>query len=464
MAVFTGNGSAASPSITFSSDTDTGIFRAGENALTIATGGNPQLRVSSDQVLIGQEFIPSGSGPAGNSNAQVTAGLGSLTLYRSDNTNTGVGLTLGKNRGTSPSNLSPVLNGDAVGAIHFIGSDGTTGGSEVVTLTAQCLRDVVPGSGVVKGRLRLFVRDFDGDMFETLTSKTEAGGFTITTNNADPISIASYEGQGEEDSRPNWTQSSANGTRLAPTKTLTGERLLGILARGHTGTEFATGVTSFYSASIEFRAQEDGDQGNGTNIWFRTAPTGVNSSRTTRMVVRHDGKVGIGVVAPTNQLQLSTDSAGKPGTNTWTITSDARIKDNIEDADLTTCLEIVKNIPLKRFKWKDEVYSSEMVEDRHKLGWIAQDVQPVFPKAVKEKEFRYGQVYETIPGKDPVYNEDGEILEEGTEGQTVLVSEQVISDCLDLNSDQIYAAMFGAVQKLIEKVEDLEYQVSQLGS
>jgi hypothetical protein len=151
------------------------------------------------------------------------------------------------------------------------------------------------------------------------------------------------------------------------------------------------------------------------------------------------GNVGIGIGSPSYRLQLATDSAGKPSTNTWTVVSDERIKEDIELADLDMCYEAVKNIPLKRYKWKDDVYTEEQVADRHKIGWIAQDVEAVFPKAVGTHEFKYNQVFE-----------DGE-----------LVSEDVIEDCRDLNADQLYAAMYGTIQKLIAKIEALEAQVAQ---
>jgi hypothetical protein len=155
---------------------------------------------------------------------------------------------------------------------------------------------------------------------------------------------------------------------------------------------------------------------------------------TERLRITSAGNVGIGTTSPDYQLQLSTDSAGKPSTNTWTIISDERIKDDIEPADLDICYDAVKNIPLKRFKWKDEVYTEEQVSDRHKIGWIAQDVEAVFPKAVRINEFKYGE-----------------------EGQEV-----VIDDCRDLNADQLYASMYGAIQKLIAKVENLEAEVAAL--
>jgi hypothetical protein len=130
------------------------------------------------------------------------------------------------------------------------------------------------------------------------------------------------------------------------------------------------------------------------------------------------GNVGIGTTAPAYKLQLDTDSAAKPSTNTWTIASDERLKTNIQLADLDTCYNLVKNLPLKRYTWRDDVYTVEQVPDRSKLGWIAQDVEGVMPKAVERKEM-FG--YE---------------------------------DCRTLNSDQLIASLYGAVQKIIQIMEN----------
>ena len=173
------------------------------------------------------------------------------------------------------------------------------------------------------------------------------------------------------------------------------------------------------------------------------------------------------IASPAHQLQVSTDSAGKPSTNTWTIVSDERIKEEIELADLDLCYQAVKNIPLKRFKWKDEVYTEEQVRDRRKLGWIAQDVEAVFPKAVGTYEFKYNQVFEEtiIPAVEEVLDDEGNVTtpaqpERIEKGE--LISEDVIEDCRDLNSDQLYAAMYGAIQKLMVKVETLETELAAL--
>jgi|UniRef100_A0A6C0AMS3 hypothetical protein len=130
------------------------------------------------------------------------------------------------------------------------------------------------------------------------------------------------------------------------------------------------------------------------------------------------GNVGIGISSPAYQLHLSSDSAAKPSTNTWTISSDSRLKTNITMANLDICYDNVKNIPLKRYTWLDEIYTAEQVSDRSKLGWIAQDVETFIPKAVEQKEmFGY-------------------------------------SDCRTLNSDQIIASLYGSVQKLIKDFEE----------
>ena len=167
--------------------------------------------------------------------------------------------------------------------------------------------------------------------------------------------------------------------------------------------------------------------------------TGDDISGNRKAVITSAGNLGIGTMAPTYQLQLATDSAAKPSTNTWTISSDERLKENIELANIDICFDVIKNLPLKRYKWKDEIYSHDQVQDRVKLGWIAQDVKNVFPKATVEK--------------DEIFSPTGKKEDEIE-----------IKNCLSLNADQIYAALYGAVQKLIEKNENQETLIQELSA
>ena len=131
-------------------------------------------------------------------------------------------------------------------------------------------------------------------------------------------------------------------------------------------------------------------------------------------------RLGLGVNNPAYLLELSTDSAKKPTANTWVITSDMRVKENIIDANLEECITKIKNLKLKRYKWKDEFYSDSEVRDRRKLGWIAQDVEQIFPNCI------------TTTTK---FNLD---------------------DFKLLNTDQIIASLYGCTQKLINDTEELE--------
>ncbi len=137
-------------------------------------------------------------------------------------------------------------------------------------------------------------------------------------------------------------------------------------------------------------------------------------------------RVGLGTTSPSYQLQLSSDSAYKLATSTWIVSSDIRLKKNIQDADLDDCYNKIKSLPLKRYKWKDNIYNSDEVNDRTKIGWIADDVQQIFPNSVKEIEaFGY-------------------------------------SDCKSMNSDQIIAALYGCIKKLMSISENKKNTIIEL--
>ena len=110
--------------------------------------------------------------------------------------------------------------------------------------------------------------------------------------------------------------------------------------------------------------------------YFANIGIGISNS-TQRFAVNGNtyitGNVGIGTTVPLYALHLSSDSAFKPTTNTWSFSSDSRLKENITVADLDFCWNTIKTIPLKKYSWK----TSNESRDSSKLGWIAQDVEKV---------------------------------------------------------------------------------------
>ena len=109
-------------------------------------------------------------------------------------------------------------------------------------------------------------------------------------------------------------------------------------------------------------------------------------------------------------VDLSTDYARKATTSTWYTGSDERIKTNIESANVTRCVDIVQGLDLKYFEW--DFPEGTDADDKHSLGWIAQEFAQFFPKSVETNE-AHG-----------------------------------ISDFQNLNSDQIIKVMWGALRQL----------------
>jgi len=141
-----------------------------------------------------------------------------------------------------------------------------------------------------------------------------------------------------------------------------------------TGLLFGSELASIHAGIICNNAS------NPNGFQFRTG------GNTTRMVVTNAGDVGIGTVTPGGQFQLSLDEGRKPGTSTWTIASDQRLK-TINGNYNKGLNEILQLNPI-RFNYKnvsERVFEKEVL-DTEFAGFIAQEVQPLFPDAVGTDE------------------------------------------------------------------------------
>ena len=123
------------------------------------------------------------------------------------------------------------------------------------------------------------------------------------------------------------------------------------------------------------------------------------------------------------RLAITHDSAVKPGTDTWTTTSDMRVKDNIVDADYKKCYSDIQSLQLRRFEWASSFLESWDGADRHVLGFIAQEVSTIFPQSVDIR------------------------------------SAHGFSNFHFLNLDQMNMSLYGAVKQTILDIETLESTV-----
>lgn len=85
-------------------------------------------------------------------------------------------------------------------------------------------------------------------------------------------------------------------------------------------------------------------------------------------------------------MQLSTDSAAKPGTSTWTIASDERLKDI--RAPFTRGLDALNGLNTVYFNYKKD-NPLDLPSEKEYVGIKAQDAQKAIPEAVSSDEQGY---------------------------------------------------------------------------
>ena len=108
------------------------------------------------------------------------------------------------------------------------------------------------------------------------------------------------------------------------------------------------------------------------------------------------------------------------GSPLWSTVSDRRIKENIEKASYEKCYNNIQNLELYRFNYISEL--NNLNKDLKQLGYIAQEVNEIFPKSVST--------------------------------QTLYNNNLSMSDLLSIDITQINYTLFGSVKRLIELIND----------
>jgi hypothetical protein len=105
------------------------------------------------------------------------------------------------------------------------------------------------------------------------------------------------------------------------------------------------------------------------------------AATTRRITLTTTGNIGIGLTAPTHQLQLSTDDAAKLTTTTWATTSGKAVKQKIKD--LSGGLEIINKIrPIEaEYNGKHGTPKGQRL-----VSVIAEEIRDVLPGTVKDKD------------------------------------------------------------------------------
>jgi hypothetical protein len=159
----------------------------------------------------------------------------------------------------------------------------------------------------------------------------------------------------------------------------------------------------------------------GYTAWFN------GITRAQRLIVGNTSSFTIPVATWDLQM-VRGQAAAQPLATTWLVTSDKRIKENIISADLDRCYNDLKNVPLRRYAYASSFFELVDGTDRHVLGFVAQEVSTIIPKAVVVGEgygysnFNYlniDQLNMSLYGAVKKTILDKEILESTVKGQRV---------------------------------------------
>lgn len=143
----------------------------------------------------------------------------------------------------------------------------------------------------------------------------------------------------------------------------------------------------------------------GTAIGIGTTtnhPVVLYTNNAPRVYITETGNVGIGG-SPSYQFQLSTDSAAKPSTNTWTIVSDSRLK-TVKGEYSKGLAEICQVRPV-RYEYNGK--GGMVVDGKEQISIIAQELMEVFPECVSTFN---GKLNETDTEETEMYNYNGHAI------------------------------------------------------
>lgn len=234
-------------------------------------------------------------------------------------------------------------------------------------------------------------------------------------------------------------------------------RLVGTGIQGQNATSgfnnIALGLTAGYYFSTSYNTHLT--DASGSIFIGQNARAGNNSA--VNQIVIGDSAIGGG----NNTITLGNASITQLRCNVTSITSlsDVRSKTDIELADTNKLIDALMAIPVKRYRFKDDIGIEHI--DTHKLGFIAQDVEKIFPKSitiganvvVPDIDEDGNQIMEDVKVED----ENGKKVTKQFQKMKIAVKKPK-----ELTQDFAVPVLWGVVQNLVKRVENLEKKLNTL--
>ncbi|MEC4004121.1 tail fiber domain-containing protein [Flavobacterium sp. SUN052] len=328
--------------------------------LTFRTNSQESLRIKNDgRIEIGNNNILSTYSASVSQNPKLIVASNSadnnIIFQASNNLNDPTSLYFGMSAGINSLPIA-ITNNTNLGNIFFSGYNGS---SFIASSGIKATVDGTVSSTSMPGRLDFLTTPDGSNTIATRMSIKNDGNIGIGTNN--PIRKL-HLFTGTSGATPNGNSDfvlESNGPIyqhfLAP-------------STAETGTLFGSNLGSIRGGLLFNNATE--------TLQFRSG------GNTNRMIITSAGDVGIGTPTPGGQFELSLNEGRKPGSTTWTIVSDKRLK--TINGNYTKGLNEILQLNPIRFNYKNagERKFEQKVLDTEFAGFIAQEVQPLFPDAV----------------------------------------------------------------------------------
>lgn len=458
MAVFTGSGSEDSPSITFSIDTDTGIFRPSADQVAVSTDGIEAARIdSSGRILVGTSTARQSR--AGSTSFQTQLQLeadsstAGIAISRFVDAPTPSYLSLQKGRGTGAA-PTIVADSDTTGRITFSGWDGANFTTSAIIESEV---DGTPGTDDMPGRL-IFKTTADGSSLPEARMRIDSSGrvgIGVVTSpeiglrilqdaNGADLKVVSANWEATTGTITNLTNFSASRSTAGATIT----NLYGFAADNNLTS--ATNNYGFYSdlpsgtGRWNFYANGNAPNYFAGNVGINTTdPTGGGALPGGGIAVTIEGNLTTGsrclalaTDAGSGDLALQVVTRTNYATQKFVIYGDGSVENTTGSIGTLSDIRFKTNIAPASSQWADikdiEIVNYDLQgEDRRLLGVVAQQVETVSPGLVVDR---------------PKYNEQGEETD-SIKGVRLSI---------------LYMKAVKALQEAMERIETLEAKVVTL--
>ncbi len=333
--VNTNNGSTATPTFSFKGDEDTGWYRSAADTLAAATAGVERVSINpsgqtyfAGNVVVGSPSAPSGLTITNEHQSGFYGYMGTQFKGGANSTIGAVGLNI------SPSQSSDNFTGDSYSYLSLgsrsstLSSTGHTANTYLVSRPGDLNTTYGSSDFMIYQRNDTTDWTFDNDPSNlsstwltepTLTVKAEGslvvGGsdnsiafnastldsrITATSTATGPQILGNFY-KISDDANPGFFGfARARGTPSALTPVLAEDFISALYFVGHDGTD--------YNMAAKIAARVDGtvtDSNVPGRLEFRTVEEGDGNSESIRMVIKNDGKVGIGTSSPDERLEVA---------------------------------------------------------------------------------------------------------------------------------------------------------------